>query len=216
MPLSRFDRSLPWSGVLAGVLFAVSAAAGWGAPTAESRTYATWVGDHTGQIVVRGLASALCCVALLLFVTALRATLRSGEPGESTASSAAFAGGIVVTVALALSAWVDLATAEAAGKDADGAVATLGYLTDFSWLPFVAGAAVLYLATGSGGLRTATLPKPLAIASVVLGVMSVLGPAGIVVFLVTPVWLVVSGVVLGRRQTADAALPSSHREPAQV
>lgn len=216
MPVSRFDRFLPWSGVLAGLLFAAMAVADWGAPSADSRSYVGWVGDHTAQVALRGAAAAFCCVALLLFVTALRATLRSGEPGESTASSAAFAGGIVVAVALAMHAWVDLAITEAAGKDADAAVGTLGFLADFGWIPWVAGSAVLFLATGFGGLRTATLPTPLAVAAVVLGVLCLLGPTGVAVYLVTPVWLVVAGVALARRQQHAVELPAQQREPARV
>jgi len=72
------------------------------------------------------------------------------------------------------------------GESTYSSVAALGFVNDFSWTPWVASAAVLYLASGLGGLRTAALPKWLAIVSIVLGVLCLTGPAGAAVFMVTP------------------------------
>jgi hypothetical protein len=139
--------------------------------------------------------------------------LRSGEPGESTYSSAAFGGGLAVAGSVALMGWGDLAGATAADDGRGEAVRTLGYLGDYGWVPWVAGSAVFFLATGLGGLRTAALPKPLAIATLILGILCLLGPTGIVVYLVTPIWLVVTGIVLFRRTAATPVLDPPRRSP---
>ena len=84
-----------------------------------------------------------------------------------------------------------------------------------TWLPFMVGAAVLLLSTGLGGLRTAVLPKWLAIVTIVLGVGALLGPTGFAVWFALPVWCIVVGVVLMRRQSASAQSPQL-REPASA
>jgi hypothetical protein len=219
MPTSRFERFLPLSGALAGLFFAAMPILTAGAPSvadADPQAYVQWVTDHQAAAAISGFAAGYFCVTMLLFAAGLRQALRSGEPGESTYSSAAFAGGVTVALAVALMGWVTLASTEAADAGSGAAVTTLGYLSDFGWVPWVAGSAVLFLATGLGGLRTATLPKPLAVATVVLGVLCLLGPTGIAVYLLTPVWLIVTGTVLHRARstTAPAARPApSHPTP---
>jgi len=169
MPQSTFEKFLPASGVLAGILFAV---AGYIAKTPESSSDnpVTVMAGHETQNVIAFIAAALFAVTMAFFAVAIRAALRSGEPGESTYSSAAFAGGVMVATMSALNAWVMISLLDAAdSKDVTSARA-LSTLGVDSWLPFMAAAAVLLLSTGLGGLRTAVLPKWLSIATVVLGV----------------------------------------------
>jgi hypothetical protein len=220
MPTSRFERFLPLSGVLAGLFFAAMPILTIGAPSvtdSDPQAYARWVTDHQAVATISGFAAGYFCVLMLLFAAGLRQALRSGEPGESTYSSAAFAGGVTVAVAVALMGWVTLASTEAADKGNAAVVTTLGFLSDFGWIPWVAGSAVLFLAAGLGGLRTAALPRPLAVVTVVLGVLCLLGPTGIAAYLATPVWLIVTGIVLHRRLTAaTAAIRTAHTDAAAV
>lgn len=201
MSTSRFERFLPYSGVLAGVLFVVTMfgkyAQEYGDPAA-----ATIIKDHGVQNVVAAVAMALCCTALLFFAAAVRSALRSGESGESTYSSIAFGAAVLIALSKALDAQLLFAGIGAAGEDDLRALHTLAYLGDASWLPWVAASAAFYLATGVGGLRTAALPKWLAVVTLVLGVACLLGPAGVAVYMVTPAWLIVTGIALGRRQPA--------------
>jgi len=209
MPTSRFERVLPVCGVLAGLLFAAMTLLTWGAPSVGdgSAEYVRWVTDHQGLASAAGFLDGYFCVVMLMFAAGLRQALRSGEPRESTYSSVAYAGAITVALAVAMQAWLALASIEAAGDGRAAVVTTLGYVDDFGWIPWVAGSAVLFLGTGLGGLRTATLPKALAVATIVLGVLCLLGPTGVAVFLLTPFWLVVTGVVLYRRVSA-ASVPA--------
>jgi len=95
--------------------------------------------------------------------------------------------------------WVTLSSVQAAHDGSNSAVVALGYLSSFGWIPWVASSATLFIAAGLGGLRTAALPKPLAIVTLVLGVLCLLGPTGIAVYFATPFWLIITGVVLYRR-----------------
>lgn len=202
---SRFQRYLPIVGVLAAVLFALSDLLTWGAPNVEADQagYVRWYTDHQALGAVAGFAAAYFLVLMLVVATALRRVLRSGEAEESTYSTAAFGGAILMGFSVCLTGLGNLAAVTAADKGVGGAVTTIGFLADFSWIPWVASAAVMYLASGIGGLRAAVLPKWLSIVSIVLGMLCLAGPTGIAVFFVTPLWLIAISVVLGERRNSS-------------
>ena len=214
MPQSTFEKFLPASGILAGILFAVS---GYLAKTPESLSEnpITVMAGHETQNYIALIAGALFAVALAFFTVGIRQALRSGEPGESTYSSGAFAGGIILAVVSAMNAWVMITLLDTVDRGEVGSARLIGALGVNTWLPFMVGAAVLLLSTGLGGLRTAVLPKWLAIVTIVLGVCALLGPTGFAVWFAMPVWCVVVGVVLMRRQSATTPSPQL-REPASA
>ena len=206
MPHSTFEKFLPAAGTLAGILFAVT---GYVAHTPDSASAnpVTAMAGHETQNFIALIASALFVVMMAFFTVAIRQALRSGEPGESTYSSAAFAGGVMVATVAALNAWVMIALIDATGSKDVGTARVLGTLGVDSWLPFMAAAAVLLLSTGLGGLRTAVLPRWLSIVTVVLGVCCLGGPTGFIVWFAMPVWLIATSVVLVRRQSAETSAP---------
>ena len=205
MSTSKFEKFLAVAGILAAVLFVVS---GFHSDppgvTAGAQERVKWYVDHKTQMTLSGFTSAYFAVLVAFFATGVRRILRSGEPGESTYSTAALAGGILVAAAGISAAVLGLASVEAADKGQAAAVTTLAFVNDFGWLPLIASLAVFYLSTGLGGLRTATLPKWLSIVTIVLGVACLLGPAGILAWFATPVWMVVMAIVMLRR-TSDTA-----------
>lgn len=207
MTTTRFERFLPLSGAIAGLCFLVSGVLTIDmpdGPNGDGHVYVQWLADHQGLAIGSGFASGLFCVAMLFFAAGIRQAIRSGEPGESSYSSVAFAGALGVAFAVSVMGWVTLASVQAADDGSNSAVVALGYLASFGWIPWVASSAALFIAAGLGGLRTATMPKPLAIITIVLGVLCLLGPTGIAVYFATPFWLVITGVVLHRRLGATA------------
>lgn len=217
MQTSKFDKFLALSGVLAAVLFVVGAfhpdPPGLGA-TAQARV--AWFTDHKTMMLISGFAGAYFAVVIAFFATGLRRTLRSGEAGESTYSTAAMAGGILVAGASIFNAVLTLASVDAADKGNGAALTTFAYIDDFSWLPLIAALAVLYLAAGLGGLRTATLPKWLSIVTIVLGAACILGPAGVAAFFATPVWLLITGVLMLRRGSGAGSMSAETPSPVYV
>ena len=211
MSTNKFEKFLAIAGILAAVLFVVSGFHG-DPPgvTAGAQERVKWYVDHKTQMTLSGFTGAYFAVLMAFFATGVRRILRSGEPGESTYSTASLAGGILVAGAGIFGAVLGLASVEAADKGQAATVTTLAFVNDFGWLPLIAALAVFYLATGLGGLRTATLPKWLSIVTIVLGAACVLGPAGIAAFFATPVWLVVMAIVMLRRSsdTAPTSAPS--------
>lgn len=199
---ARSEKILPCTGVLAGALFGIAVfvpkvSEEYGDPEGMQL-----MNDYATRNTIGAFAGALFCVAMLWFVSALRQALRPVDGEESILPNALFAGGIAVAGSKAVSALVLLAAVDAADQNDETAYQTLLYLGVNSWLPWVAASAVFFLATGLAALRSARLPRWFAIVSVILGVLCVLGPAGILVFMVTPLWLVMAGGLLARRHEA--------------
>jgi hypothetical protein len=206
---------LPVAGIAAAVLFTVYAIAGGSppGPDASAANQVTWYASHDTRVIISGFAGGLFMIAMAFFATGIRQALRSGESSESTYSSVAYAGGLLAGFAVALWGWIGYAAAQAAHDHQDTVVHTLGYLTAVGWLPWVAATAVLMLGAGLGGLRTAALPKWLAIVTVVLGAVAVIGPAGIAVYFVMPFWLAATGIALVRRMSQADSRPTAIGSP---
>ena len=216
MPLSSFEKVLPWSGAVAGVA--------WVGQDAFARLYSTdapgrgSVGIIEDHLFVN-LASLSCLVvmgvALLFFATACRNVLRAREPREATYSSVAYAGWIVVAAGLAQMAVWDKGLMSAADDGSREATRALSYVQYFSWLGMGVGISTAFLALGIGGMRTAALPRWFSVTTTVLGVLALLGacsipPGGLVNYLLLPFWLVTAAVVISRRQdtgTRSVAAP---------
>ena len=167
------------------------------APAAE--VLAHWAERADSRLLVSSL-SAAALLFLLVFAASLRGALRAREPAEASASVVSFAGAVVAASGLAVSACVTLAASRAADVGSADAVVPLDHLVQSAWLPITAGFAVMMLAAGVGGIRTGALPVVLCWAAVLLGV-AFLTPAGIVAFLVTPLWIIAVSVALSRAQS---------------
>ena len=218
MPLSTFEKLLPWSGAVAGIA--------WIAQDALARLYSTdepgrgsvnQISNHLGLNVGSLSCLVVMGVALLFFATAIRNLLRSGEAREATYSSVAYAGWIAVSAALAQMAVWTKGLMAAAEDGNDAATQMLSYVQYFGWLGMGIGITTAFIAIGLGGLRNAVLPKWFAITTTVLGVLALLGacgvpPGGLVNYLVLPFWLIGAAFIVARRQ--KAAFHTDH--PIQV
>ena len=169
--------------------------------------------DHLGLNYGSQACLVVMGVALLCFATAVRTLLRSGEGRESTYSSVAFGGWLVVVAGLSqMVMWNWGLINGAADASDDSAVRTLGYVSYFGWAGMGIGLAAAFLAMGLGGIRTAVLPKWFAILTLVLGVLGALGdagipPGGLVNYVLLPFWLIAASIVVAR-STKRAADPT--------
>ncbi len=206
MPLSTFEKLLPWSGAVAGLAFV-------GRDLLARFTTSDVPGGASVEVVtehaVLNGASMACTVlmgvALIFFATAVRTLLRSGEAGEATYSAVAYGGWITVSAALGqMALWERVLVSAAADRNA-AAVEILGYAHYFGWLAMGIGVSTAFVAAGLGGVRNALLPRWFAVTTLVLGVLGMLGaagipPGGLVTYLLLPFWLVAASVVVSRRQ----------------
>lgn len=213
MPLSKFEKFLPWSGVIAGLA--------WISQDALARMYSSDLPGRASVDITNGhvglnLGSLACLVvmgvSLLFFATAVRNLFRSGEANEATYSSVAYGAWITVSAALAQMAVWDKALMSAADDHNAGALHTLSYAQYFGWLGMGVGIGTAFIAMGLGGVRNAVLPRWFAITTIVLGVLGLLGacsipPGGLVNYLLLPFWLIAAAVIIARRQKAAAESP---------
>lgn len=210
MPLSKFEKFLPWSGAVAGLA--------WIGQDAFSRLYTTDKPGRGSADTINGdlalnTASLSCLVvmgvALLFFATSVRNVLRSGEAREATYSSVAYGGWITVSAGLAQMAVWNKGLMSAAEDGNETATQMLSYAQYFGWLGMGVGIATAFIAIGLGGIRNAVLPRWFAITTTVLGVLALLGacsipPGGLVNYLLLPFWLIAAAVIIARRQSTAA------------
>lgn len=199
---SRIARLTPLSGIafvalMVGVISFEGEELDSSAPPAD--VLAHWSDRADTRLLVASL-SAAALLFLLVFAASLRGALRSREPAEASASVVSFAGAVVAAGGLGLSACLTLAASRAGDAGSADAVVPLDHLVQSAWLPITAGLAVMLLAAGIGGLRSGALPKVLCWAAMILGI-AFLTPAGIVAFLLSPLWLLAVSVVLYRAQS---------------
>jgi hypothetical protein len=198
MVTDRFEETLAWAGVAAGVLYAVKFPL-TGMPDGGNADALGFVHDHQVENAAVFVATALAAILVALFSTALRSQLRSGEGAESTYSSIAYGGGLLLAGTMLLRSWTILAALDATSNHDAGSVQTIALLSADLWVPWIAATSLLLLGVGLGGLRGAVLPRWLSWVSLVLAVLCLLGPAGILVDLVMPLWMIATGLAVHRR-----------------
>ncbi|MFT4049021.1 MAG: hypothetical protein QM648_04195 [Solirubrobacterales bacterium] len=210
MQTDTFRKLLPFSGIIAALLFAASFFYASSGPQIADDNHAKVIAYYVDNSAKIGIINIICgllaCFFLAPLLTELRATLRSGEAGESIYSTLFLIGGTILVAMTALMAMFTTVTANAADVGVPGeGVLTLAAIVDYTWMPWVVGMAITQWAVGLGGLRTASLPKPLAWFSVVLGVLCLAGPGGILAFFLFPIWLIATSIVLMRRPSGARA-----------
>ena len=73
----------------------------------------------------------------------------------------------------------------------DVSIRALNFIDTANFLPLMMGMVCAMVGAGLAGLASGTLPKWLAVASVVLGCLAPLGPLGFIPAMLLPIWLVV-------------------------
>ncbi len=152
------------------------------------------VGDTAIQLMTYG---AMVAAALLVFYGAgLRSVLRSR--GAHWTSDAAFIGFVVMGLTLASFAVMSLALHAAIASGDAQVVRAINILDTTNFPPAMIGLMCSMIGVGVCGLKQAALPKWLAWGSIVIGVVTPLGPGGFVPFTLFPIWLVVVAATVRR------------------
>lgn len=147
----------------------------------------------------------MAAVGLILFYgAALRTAIRTSAPTWlADVSLLGFAG-----VGATLASWfvTDFALWKTVDGGDESAIRTMAAITDAGFLPLMAAMLAVYVGTGLAGLRTGALPRWLAIASIVVGVLAPVGPLGFVGTLLLPLWILATALTV---RLAPAAGPVS-------
>lgn len=197
----KFQTFLPWTGLIAAAAMIVGIALS-GSDLPDDATRQTILAHYDSgygkALIAHFVTVGLFSAFFLFFATALRANLRSGEASESIYSTLAQSGAIVLAASIAIDGMVVASAYAAADRGLDEATVALHTLGSYAFMPWMVGAAALFIAVGLGGLRTSTLPKWFAWITLVMGILC-FTPGGIAVYLVQPIWLVAAAVILIRR-----------------
>jgi hypothetical protein len=165
------------------------------------------VSETTAVFVV-----AVAVVVLAFFLCSLRRTLSRTTEGRYLASIVT-GGGAVYISGLVLMGALNIALIDSAHYGMSMTAQTLNVLSNDAWVPVVVGISILTLGTGVAALRSRALPRWLAWASVVLGIMAISGPLGAIAFLATPIWTLATGIVLLRSpdpgENADSVMTTA-------
>ncbi|VXC13497.1 hypothetical protein [Aeromicrobium sp. 9AM] len=141
-----------------------------------------------GVSQVTAYAGMVLVGLVLFYASALRNALRT--TGRTWFADAVFLGFGALAATFASWTVTDAAMWRAVDAGNDSAIRTLAIITDAGFLPLMASMIAIYVGTGLAGLATHALPKWLAIASIVVGVVAPLGPLGFIGFVVLPFWVV--------------------------
>jgi hypothetical protein len=139
--------------------------------------------------------SAMAACALLVFLGgAIRSALRSRR--HVWTADVAMLGFVVI--ALTIASWVvsGLGMWHAVDQDDDVSIRALNYIDTSNFLPLMIGMACAMVGVGTAALAGSSLPRWLAVVSIVLGCLAPLGPLGFIPAMLLPLWaLVVAAMV---------------------
>ena len=171
--------------------------------TATGEQVVAYYKAHQGVGIAGVFVVAIAAIALLFFSAALREGLRDVQGASTTMPRAAAAAGVVAATGFLFMSAVRFTLLQAGGLGLPDAARTLNLLDHYDFFPVVGGLAALYLAAGLAARRANALPTWLTWSSIVLGVVAVLGPLGQLAFILSPLWVAVTGVLLSRRSASD-------------
>lgn len=137
---------------------------------------------------IGGFAGMIFAAVLWCFGSALRNALRSAQ--RSWWADLAFIGFAALGATVASWCVTDVALWKAVDYGDESAIRAIATISDAGFLPLMASMIAIYIGVGMAGITTGVLPKWLAIASIVIGVLAPLGPLGFIGFMVLPLWTV--------------------------
>lgn len=145
-------------------------------------------GGSLGVTQISAYAGMVFVALLLFYGGALRNALRAS--GGSWFADVAFLG--FAALAATFASWIvtDIAMWKAVDLGNEDVIRTIATISDAGFLPLMASMIAVYVGTGLAGFTTGDLPKWLAVASIVIGVIAPLGPLGFIGFMLLPLWLV--------------------------
>lgn len=213
MKATAFERFLPWTGLVAGALWAAQATVAGSPEDAHADGAAFILGNGSAGTLTAGFLLIAASLAMTLFAAAAGRSLRRPDGGATGYAAVAFGGLLVAAAGVGGLGAVTLALGDAAAAGDAGSAGTLLRLSGAGWLPILAGLVAAFVAIGVGGLRLAAIPRWFAVVTLLLALLGVLGPLAAAVYLALPVWLAVAAIILGlgprRPAVAEAAAADS-------
>jgi hypothetical protein len=211
------ERVSRWMGPL-GLLIVIAVFVGFGplsgkspGENASGASVAAYYNAHVAMswasIYVVGFGLAL----LILFVSQLRTVLRKAGGEQTFWPNVVFAAAIILVAGIILAGTFQVILILAAHNHELTIVKVANFVGDNNELGFLFGIALLTLASGAAILlnrSTEPLPRTLGWYSLLVGVVTCLGPLGFFGLFGFGIWLIATGFVIGTKARRSAkALP---------
>jgi hypothetical protein len=212
---SRSVQRLGALGIVYAVLYVVANVFTLNVPQAEAGApeVITYYSSHFAPVTATIFLTIAGSVVFLFFLSSLRRALDLTSESR-VLSSVVTAGGAVYAAGLLVEALLANALLDAGHYHSAAAASAINVIAANAWVPVVAGVSAVALGTGVGALRGGGLPRWLAWASIVLGVLAVAGPLGEVALWLWPLWSVTVGISVMRSSGRAQPVPSADPEVA--
>lgn len=196
----RLERLAPLAGALFAVVFVIGFFTTGDTPAvdASGEEVISHYSDE-GEIFLGIVALLVAALLFMFFSGVLRGALMSSSRAPEWLATVVFGGAVIYAAALGIFAMGQMMLIDAADLGQAEVAQALNIFDNDNFFPAVLGLSTMLLATGWHTLRSGVVPRWLAWASVVLGVIALAGPLGFVAFLAFPLWVLAVGVVLYQR-----------------
>ncbi len=194
----RPDRWGPLCGIATAALAIASVAVNVQLPndSASGQKVLAYLTDHHNTVTAASFIGAISAVTLVLFAAYLRGVLLRGRQDHALLPNAAFGGALLLAVGIGFTAIVNLSAERAASHGYSVPAQTLSIVSNNGYFLNTTGIAVLLLAAGIATIRVPVLPRWLGWAAVVIGIISLAGPAGPIAAPVAILWVLVTAILL--------------------
>ena len=204
-----WTRRAPWTGIAAAVIALISVIAG-GTSMPGVDAPARDVVNHfdDGAQALSAVLGALSALLVVFFAATMRSRLRAAE----SLSNLVLIGGTLFALGIALFSGFVITLYDLANSDKaidPGTLQAINALNVDFFFPAVLGLAVWYFSTGLAVLSSGVLPRWWGWLSAGLGILSILGPGGIVALFLSIPWAFVTAILL---MQADSAAGASYQE----
>ena len=151
---------------------------------------------NTGSttVAIGGFGLVITAAVIVFWGLAIRARLTWAR--RSWTADAVIAG--AVAVGLTLAGWVVtlFALKDAVDSEVPEVAQAVNIMSNANFPPVMLGLACMMIGVGLTAWREGSLPRWLAIVSIVLGALAPLGPAGFAPFALFPIWAIVISVLI--------------------
>jgi hypothetical protein len=188
---------LPLSGV-ASVLLIVASFIVVGEPpdlNAPADEVVSFYTENDSSLQWGAALLALGAFFFMLFATTVASLLRRDPARGAVAAHFSFAGGIVFAVGATIFAGLSFTAGDAVGDVGPATLQTLHVLEMDMFFTIAVGTSAFLLGTGVGALKAGALPRWLAWAAIVIGVVA-FTPAGFIAFMALGIWTLIVSVML--------------------
>jgi hypothetical protein len=203
-------RPVPLSGIVAVILVVIGFLVTGDTPDTDASTQevASFYRSHDSDLLASGFLLALGALFFLVFFATLRNFLRRFEPTDAGASTFSFAGGILLTVGLAIFAGINVTLGDVPDKLDPAGLQTLNVMSENFFPPFAIGVLVFLISTGVATIRTGAFPAWLGWA-IIVGALFAVSP----LFPIAMIALGVFTLVASARMAMGAEETSATRSP---